>query len=161
LNASDFDASDFDASDFDASASNDCVPRIARLRSRPKRDHAMGIQKRIEVTSFSGSAGEVAMVQFLDRKIMDHAAIQELGDELLALVEKDQRKNLLLNFTGVEFLSSAALNKLIILNKRIKTLGGKLQLSNLRPEIFDVFAVTRLTQLFSIKKTEQEALATF
>jgi anti-sigma B factor antagonist len=121
----------------------------------------MGIQKRIEVTSFSGSAGEVAMVQFLDRKIMDHAAITELGEELLALVEKEQRKNLLLNFAGVEFLSSAALNKLIILDKRIKALGGKLQLSNLRPEIFEVFAVTRLTQLFSIKKTEQDALAAF
>jgi anti-sigma B factor antagonist len=132
----------------------------ALLRIRIE-DTAMGIQKRIEVTSFSGSAGEVAMVRFLDRKIMDPTGINELGDELLALVEKEQRKNLLLNFLGVEFLSSAALNKLIVLDKRIKTQGGKLQLCNLRPEIFDIFAVTRLTQLFTIKKTEQEALATF
>lgn len=121
----------------------------------------MGIQKRIEVTSFSGSAGEVAMVRFLDKKIMDPVGIGEMGDELIALVEKEQRKNLLLNFSGVEFLSSAALNKLIILDKRVKTQGGKLQLCNLRPEIFDVFAVTRLTQLFVIKKTEQEALGAF
>jgi anti-sigma B factor antagonist len=131
------------------------VPRIGN------QDTLMGIQKRIEVTSFSGSAGEVAMVRFLDRKIMDPTGINELGDELIALVEKEQRKNLLLNFSGVEFLSSAALNKLIILDKRIKTQGGKLQLCNLRPEIFDIFAVTRLTQLFTIKKTEQEALAAF
>jgi anti-sigma B factor antagonist len=86
----------------------------------------MGVYKRIEVTSFSGSAGEVAMVQFLDRKIMDPAIIQELGEDLFALVEKEQRKNILLNFSGVDFLSSAALNKLIVLDKKIKNAGGKL-----------------------------------
>jgi anti-sigma B factor antagonist len=121
----------------------------------------MGIHKRLEVTSFSGSAGEVAMVQLLDRKIMDTTLIQELGEELFGLVAKEQRKNILLNFAGVEFLSSAALNKLIVLDKKVKTAGGKLQLCNLKPEIFEIFAITRLTQLFAIKRTEQEALAAF
>jgi len=121
----------------------------------------MALNKRIEVTNFSGSAGEVAMVRLIDRKIMDPAIIQEVGDELFALVEKDKRNNVLLNFAGVEFLSSAALNKLIVLDKKIKTAGGKLQLCNLKPEIFEIFAVTRLTQLFAIKRTEQEALAAF
>jgi len=101
------------------------------------------------------------MVRFTDRKIMDQLVIQELGDDLFALVEKEQHKNVLLNFTGVEFLSSAALNKLILLDKKIKTAGGKLQLCHLKPEIFEIFAVTRLTQLFAIKRTEQEALAAF
>ena len=121
----------------------------------------MGIQKRIEVTSFSGSAGEVSMVRFLDRKIMDPTAIQELGDELFSLVEKESRKNLLLNFASVEFLSSAALNKLIILDKKVKAHTGKMRLCNLKPEIYEVFAITRLNQLFDIKNTEQEALAGF
>lgn len=122
---------------------------------------AMALTKHIEVTNFSGSAGEVAMVRFLDRKIMDQLLIQEVGAELFALVEQEQRKNVLLNFTDVEFLSSAALNKLILLDKKLKTAGGKLQLSNMKPEIFEIFAVTRLTQLFAIKRTEQEALAAF
>jgi len=121
----------------------------------------MGFHQRIDVTSFSGSAGEVAMVQFRDRKIMDSTMIQELADELLALVDKDKQKSILLNFAGVDFLSSAALNKLIVLDKKVKTSGGKLQLCNLRPEIFEIFAITRLTQLFAIKRTEQEALAAF
>jgi anti-sigma B factor antagonist len=121
----------------------------------------MALNKRIEVTSFSGSAGEAAMVRFLDRKIMDPIIIQEVGEELFAIVEKDKRNHLLLNFAGVEFLSSAALNKLIVLDKKVKTAGGKLQLCNLKPEIFEIFAVTRLTQLFTIKRTEQEALAAF
>lgn len=121
----------------------------------------MALHRHIEVTSFKGSAGDVGMVQFLKSKLMDQQLIQELGEELFALVEKEQRKNLLLNFANVEFLVSAALNKLILLDKKIKTAGGKLLLCNLKPEIFDIFAVTRLTQLFNIKRTEQEALAAF
>jgi anti-sigma B factor antagonist len=121
----------------------------------------MAVHRRIEVTNFSGSAGEVSMVRFLDRKIIDAANIQELGDELFGLVEKEQRKNLLLNFANVEFLSSAALNKLIILDKKVKGQTGKMRLCNLKPEIYEVFAITRLNQLFDIKNTEQEALAAF
>ena len=94
-------------------------------------------------------------VRFLDRKIIDAANIQELGDELFGLVEKESRKNLLLNFASVEFLSSAALNKLIILDKKVKAHSGKMRLCNLKPEIYEVFAITRLNQLFDIKNTEQ------
>jgi anti-sigma B factor antagonist len=131
-------------------------------RARAKRvELPMAVHRRIEVTNLTGSAGDVAMVRVLDRKIIDAANIQELGDELFSLVEKESRKNLLLNFASVEFLSSAALNKLIILDKKVKAHTGKMRLCNLKPEIYEVFAITRLNQLFDIKNTEQEALAGF
>jgi len=113
------------------------------------------------LTNITGTAGDVAMVKVLDRKIIDAANIQELGDELFGLVEKESRKNIILNFSQVEFLSSAALNKLIILDKKVKAHTGKMRLCNLKPEIYEVFAITRLNQLFDIKNTEQEALAGF
>src|SRR5947208_15076464 len=106
----------------------------------------MPVYRRIEVTTLTGSAGDVSMVRFLDRKIIDAANIQELGDELFALVEKENRKNLLLNFVSVEFLSSAARNKLIILDKKRKAHSGTMRLCNLKPQIQEVFAITRLTQ---------------
>ena len=102
---------------------------------------------------------DVTVVRFVDRKLLDATNIQELGDELFGLVEKDNRKRLLLNFSNVEFLSSAALNKLIILNKKVKTHQGKLKLCSLRPEILEVFAITRLNQLFDIADDEADALA--
>jgi anti-sigma B factor antagonist len=138
-------------------------PRAVRLVfcGRPGGVFCMAVHRRIEVTNLTGSAGDVAMVRFLDRKIIDAANIQELGDELFGLVEKESRKNLLLNFASVEFLSSAALNKLIILDKKVKAHTGKMRLCNLKPEIYEVFAITRLNQLFDIKNTEQEALAGF
>lgn len=118
----------------------------------------MAVYRRIEVTNLSGSAGEVALVRFLDRKIIEAGSIAELGDELVALVEGEQRKNLVLSFTNVEFLSSAALNKLIVLNNKVKAAQGKLKLCGLRPEILEVFKITRLNQLFVIAATEKDAL---
>lgn len=117
----------------------------------------MASHHRLDVSETAG----VSVVKFVDRRILDASNIEELGDELFALVEEDQRKHLLLNFTGVEFLSSAALNKLIILDKKVKSRGGKLVLSDLRQEIKEVFAITRLDQLFTISDSEQQALTEF
>jgi anti-sigma B factor antagonist len=105
--------------------------------------------------------GDVTVVRFVDRRIIDEGVIQELGAELLALVERDKRESLLLSFENVEFLSSAALGKLITLDKRVKAHGGKLKLTSIRPEIFEVFTITKLDQLFEIKESEAAALAAF
>lgn len=114
----------------------------------------MAEYRRVEVAA----VGDVTVVRFLDRKILDAARIQELGDELFSLVGLEDRKKMLLNFKNVEFLSSAALNKLIILEKKVKADDGRLVFSDLRPEIHEVFVITRLTQLFEIKETEANGL---
>jgi anti-sigma B factor antagonist len=105
--------------------------------------------------------GDVSVVRFVDRKILDELNIQELGQELFQLVEEENKTRLLLNFQQVEFLSSAALGKLITLDKKVKAHGGKMKLSNIRPEIYEVFAITKLNKLFDIKEDEADALAAF
>ena len=117
----------------------------------------MNEHHRIKVAEIDG----VTVVRFTDRKILDELIIQELGQELFALVEGEDRKNLLLNFTNVEFLSSAALGKLISLHKKIERAGGVLKLSNIRPEIYDVFKITRLNEKFDIRDEQEDALADF
>jgi anti-sigma B factor antagonist len=117
----------------------------------------MSVHRRIEVTDL----GDVSVVRFVDRKIIDETNIQELGAELFKLAEDPLRKKILLNFSAVEFLSSAALGKLITLDKKVKTNGGKLKMSNIRPEIYEVFAITKLNRMFDIKDGESDALAAF
>ena len=117
----------------------------------------MAAHRRLEVSEM----GDVTVVRFVDRKILDEASIQELGNELFQLVEQEQRGKLVLNFSKVDFLSSAALGKLITLNKKVKSRSGKLKLCNIRPEIYEVFAITKLNKLFDIKDDEAEALAAF
>jgi anti-sigma B factor antagonist len=117
----------------------------------------MPVHRRVEVSE----VGDVTVVRFVDRKILDTANIEELGDELFSLVENDGRKSLLLNFSRVEFLSSAALNKLILLDRAVKKHGGQLKLCSLRREIQDVFEITGLKRVFAIHNEESEALGTF
>lgn len=105
--------------------------------------------------------GELATVRFSDKKIVDSANIEEMGNEMTALVDKEHMKHILLNFDGVDFLSSAALNKLILLDKKVKQVGGVLRLCNLKAEIMEVFTITRLNRVFDIRKTEGDALKAF
>lgn len=104
-------------------------------------------------------SGDITVVTFNDSKIIDEQAIQELGQELVHLVEQDSRPKIVLNFAAVEFLSSAALGKLISFEKKSRAKKCKLILTNIRPEIYEVFAITKLTKLFTIKDDEADALA--
>jgi anti-sigma B factor antagonist len=105
--------------------------------------------------------GDVSVVRFRDRKILDEAAIQELGAELFTLVEVDNRKAILLDFEGVDFLSSAALGKLITFDRKVKTAKGRLKICSLVPGILEVFQVTKLNKVFDIRPDAAEALAAF
>jgi anti-sigma B factor antagonist len=117
----------------------------------------MAQHRRISVSQ----QGEVATVKFLDKKILDEASIQELGSELFGLVDQQAGKGMLLNFSNVEFLSSAALGKLITLDRKVKAAKGRMKMCNIRPEIFEVFQITKLNKVFDIRKDEAEALAAF
>ena len=117
----------------------------------------MAVFKQLRVVE----VGSVTVVRFVNSKVVDETEIQELGNELFSLVEQDKRESLLLNFEDVKFLSSAALGKLIKLDKIVKSNAGKLKLANIRPEILEVFTITRLDKLFDIKGSESEALSAF
>ena len=104
---------------------------------------------------------DVAVVRFVDSKILDEANIQEMGQELFHVVEDDGRQKVLLNFSNVQFLSSAALGKLITLDKKVKKAGGQLKLCNILSDIYEVFAITKLNRLFDIHEDETDALAAF
>lgn len=114
-------------------------------------------RRRLEVEDI----GEVTVVNFVDKKILDEQNIQVIGEQLYSLVEELGRRKLLLNFNNVEYLSSAALGKFLTLNKKVNTAGGKLILCNINSDIYEVFEITKLNKLFVIQKDEQAALQAF
>jgi len=105
--------------------------------------------------------GAVTMVHFRDQRISEDPRIEEMGQELYQLLEGENCTKLLLNFSSVDFLSSAALGKLITLDKKARTRVGTLKMSNISPELSQTFSVTRLDRLFDIARTEADALAAF
>ena len=111
-------------------------------------------RRRLEVEDI----GDVTVVNFVDRKILDEQNIQVIGEQLFSLVDDSGRRKVLLNFSNVEYLSSAALAKLITLNKKVQTSGGKLAMCKIAKEIMEVFLITKLDKLFKIYPDEQAAL---
>lgn len=104
---------------------------------------------------------EVVRVQFLDRNILDDAVIQQIGDAIGQVVEQSTSPKLLLDFKGVEHLSSAALGALISINNKVRKKNGQLRLARIDPQIYEVFAITKLNKLFQIHEDCEQALASF
>ena len=107
-------------------------------------------------------AGEVTIVRFAGDRVLDQGMIDEIGKELTALVEGDETpKAVTVSFRGLRFFSSAALGKLITLDKRCKQNSLGLRLAEMHPDIEEVFTITKLNRVFDIHPDEAAALTAF
>lgn len=106
----------------------------------------------------------VTVVTLIDHKVMEPTRIQILGEELMSLASQggnESEPRILINLENVRFLSSAAINKLIVLEKRSKTLGGSVKISNVSPEVNEVFTITHLDKVFEICDDQRDAMNSF
>lgn len=92
--------------------------------------------------------GDVTVVNFTDKSIIDELALQIIGEELFSLVDEQGRRKILLNFGNVEHLSSAALGMFINLNKKVNAVGGRLILCHIDPQLHELFSSTGLNTSF-------------
>jgi len=113
--------------------------------------------RKIDVEEVNG----ITVARFLEKKILDEANIDALGQEMFALVDEDGRKKIILDFSLVEYLSSAALGKLITMHKKVDTAKGKLALCNIQKDIMDVFKITQLNKVLTLCKDLDDALSQF
>jgi anti-sigma B factor antagonist len=106
---------------------------------------------------------DVTQVEFIDRNILDESNIQQIGEEIADLVESapPPGPKLLISFSNVDHLSSAALGTMITINNKIKGKKGQLRLANIDPQIYEVFKITKLDKLFQIHESTDAALASF
>jgi anti-sigma B factor antagonist len=116
---------------------------------------------RLRVRRQDTATGPVTVVEFIDRNILDEANIQAIGDEITSLIDVSKTPRLLISFSNVDHLSSAALGTLITINNRVKAKSGQLRLANIDPQIYEVFVITRLNKLFSIHENPDDALKSF
>jgi len=89
--------------------------------------------------------GDVTVVNFIDEKL-DEQSIPAIGEQLFRLVDELGRRKILLNLANVEYLSSAALGKFLTLKNKLDSVGGRVILCNIDPQISEVFDITDLKQ---------------
>ena len=99
----------------------------------------------------------VTLVEFVDRNILDEANIQAINEEISAVIDSADTPRILISFSNVDHLSSAALGALITINNKIREKSGQLHLANIDPQIYEVFVITRLNKLFNIHDTTDQA----
>ena len=102
--------------------------------------------------------GDVTIIRFTKSRILDSGTLQQLGDSLFRIVDEEGASKLVVNLGEVSFLSSAALNRLILLKKKVQQQDGELKLVELKPEIQRVFEISRLDTFFDILDRQATAL---
>ncbi len=104
-------------------------------------------------------AGDATVVTFSNERILEERDIQDLQESLMGVVEQADKMNLVLDFANVRFLSSAVLGLLIRVSKKVYERDGQLRLCNIAPRIYEVFKITRLTNIFDIYPDRKAAVA--
>lgn len=114
-------------------------------------------QERVDVKKIA----DVTIATCKDMKLNDDLIIQEWGDQLLGLLDDRTCRKLLINFERVLFMSSSALRALITLNKKTKEVQATLVLCGIDDNIMEAFRITRLDNVFQIKKNEDDGIRSF
>lgn len=71
------------------------------------------------------------------------------------------RKDILLNFQGVEFIDSFGVGEILASFISVQNIGGKLKLAKISKKLYLIFQVTMLTRVLEIYDSEDAALGSF
>lgn len=91
-------------------------------------------------------------------KMMGGPDTGELDEKLYALLAKGQ-KHAVVDLQNCEWINSSGLSILIHHYKKFKDAGGELRLANLTDKIERIMVISRLTEVFSVHDTLDDAVA--
>ena len=92
--------------------------------------------------------GEIFVVELEGR--MDTNTSAEFQKEMEAYYSKEGF-NMILDFDKLDFVSSAGLRVLLLIQKKSKALSGSLVIKNVKPEIQEVFDMTGFSDILNIE----------
>ena len=92
---------------------------------------------------------------------VSHLQMQEIVDECLEHVRIHNGRHVLLDLSGVEFLSSACLGPIVALLQDLEHVRGRLAVCNCRENVAFLLKVTRLDSVMSVFEDEAQARASF
>jgi anti-sigma B factor antagonist len=104
---------------------------------------------------------KATVVEFKTASLMDQLDLQNISDHLYELVDKQDKRQIILDFERVQYLSSQAIGIVLTMNKKLGALKNtKLVLCGVGPRLMELVKITRLDRVLTIKPTQKEALAT-
>ena len=100
--------------------------------------------------------GPICLGVIQETRMLDASNVAQFGKELMEYAVDDEVKYVLLDFTEVQYLSSAVLTELLRLNDILKTRKGSLRLFALAATLQEIFAITNLDKVIVIYEVDQE-----
>ncbi len=98
------------------------------------------------------------VVRFKRRTILEGAAIEAIGEHLVQLAGEQGRRDFVLNFSGVESMTSAMLGKFVALYRQLSDAGGRMVFCSVDPFLMQIFKVVKVPDLIPIHSDEAQAL---
>jgi anti-sigma B factor antagonist len=99
------------------------------------------------------------VIEFRVPSLMDPVQLESIGQNLNKLVDEEDRRILILDFSKVEFLSSQAIGIVIALHRKLSALPhSKLMLCGVNAKLMQLLKITRLDRVLTLKPTQKEAI---
>jgi anti-sigma B factor antagonist len=90
---------------------------------------------------------------------IDSSNASDVQERIHALIEPEVK--ILLDMSGIGFMSSAGLRMLLFLYRQVSSGGGKVVLTGLQDEIEETMELTGFKGFFEIYETQESGLAAF
>lgn len=105
--------------------------------------------------------GDISVLALRDPKLFDSLIVSELQDELFAFADDTKPSKVVINFANVSNCSTAVINSLLRLKKKLLPAGGKLRLCGMRETIREAYRMLNLDgTVFDIRAVD-DALTNF
>jgi anti-sigma B factor antagonist len=92
---------------------------------------------------------------------IDHRSAGELEATLLPLVSQvaERKSSLVLDFSGVDYISSVGLRVLMIAARQMRTAQAQLSVAALQNVVAEIFTISRFDKVLTVSATLEDALA--
>jgi anti-anti-sigma factor len=110
---------------------------------------------------------DLSLTRFADTVVLapagriDHGSAEGFKDALRPHLERCAagQDQLVLDLSGVDYISSAGLRVLMLARKQAKAQGGTLVVAGLTPVVKEIFEISRFTVVFEVFPSVRDALA--
>ncbi len=99
--------------------------------------------------------GDVAVLNLIGR--LDANTSGELESVLIPLIDEGEKK-IILDFSALEYISSAGLRLLLLAAKKLRNNKGEIILCSMKDFIKEIFEISGFTPIFKIDDTKEDAL---
>ncbi|HQY89109.1 MAG TPA: STAS domain-containing protein [Tepidisphaeraceae bacterium] len=102
---------------------------------------------------------DVSIVEFRDASLMDPVALDRAAERLYAMIEKEDRRKIILDFSAVQYMSSQSIGIVMNMQKKLTAIKGSMILCGVGPKLQELLKLTRLDKILTIKPSQREAQA--